>query len=251
MRPQRASRQSAGRPRRTARIAAALAVVFMMLAGWIVVGVSAGEAQAASFTSRATASPANTSAGRSVSLVASVTSSSSIRGMVVDIEVFNPAGARGYQKYWERQSFSLNQRRDFTTSWQIPAGAAAGSYKISVGVFASGWGSLQHWNDTAGALTVSGSATPSPTPKPAPTPTPTPAPTPTPTPPPTPIPTLTPTPSTRLSVYDDALAPGWTNWSWSATVNFGATSPVHAGTRAIAFTATAPWGALYLHRDTP
>jgi hypothetical protein len=51
------------------------------------------------------------------------------------------------------------------------------------------------------------------------------------------------------TVYSDTLAPGWTNWSWDSTVDFGAASPVYSGTNAIAWTVTAAWGGLYLHND--
>src|SRR5512138_3768843 len=50
-------------------------------------------------------------------------------------------------------------------------------------------------------------------------------------------------------VYADALQNGWENWSWAA-VNFGATSPVHGGTKSISVTA-AGWEALFLHNNTP
>jgi len=48
-------------------------------------------------------------------------------------------------------------------------------------------------------------------------------------------------------IYTDALAGGWANWSWDATTNLAATSPVQSGTRSIGVTITAAWGALYLH----
>jgi chitinase len=50
-------------------------------------------------------------------------------------------------------------------------------------------------------------------------------------------------------VFSDALSPEWDNWSWDATVNFAATSPVQSGTRSIGVTVTAAWGALYVHHD--
>ena len=56
-------------------------------------------------------------------------------------------------------------------------------------------------------------------------------------------------PQATLIIYDDALASGWANWSWDATVNLNNTTPVHGGTHAIAVTYTAAWGALYLHAD--
>ncbi|HKA07422.1 MAG TPA: hypothetical protein VKD71_09210 [Gemmataceae bacterium] len=52
---------------------------------------------------------------------------------------------------------------------------------------------------------------------------------------------------TDQQIYADALASDWQNWSW-ATVNFGATAPVHSGTRSISVTAHA-WEAIYLHHD--
>jgi GH18 family chitinase len=55
------------------------------------------------------------------------------------------------------------------------------------------------------------------------------------------------TPTPPKVLYSDALATGWANWSWSATTNFAATSPVQSGTRSTAVTYTAAWGGLYLH----
>jgi len=46
-------------------------------------------------------------------------------------------------------------------------------------------------------------------------------------------------------IYTDALAAGWSNWSW-ATVDLQATTPVHSGSRSIAVTYSA-WQGLYLH----
>ncbi len=46
-------------------------------------------------------------------------------------------------------------------------------------------------------------------------------------------------------IYDDHLAQGWENWSW-ASIDLGATTPVHSGTASIAVTFDA-WEGLYLH----
>ena len=51
-----------------------------------------------------------------------------------------------------------------------------------------------------------------------------------------------------LTIYGDALAPGWQNWSW-ATVDMANTAFVHSGTVSIAVTPTA-WSALYLRSAT-
>ncbi len=41
-----------------------------------------------------------------------------------------------------------------------------------------------------------------------------------------------------IVVYDDALASGWQDWSYDATINFDNASPVHSGAKSIAATAT-------------
>ena len=48
-------------------------------------------------------------------------------------------------------------------------------------------------------------------------------------------------------VYGDGLAGGWQNWSWDTTVNFAAASPVHGGSRSLAFTYNRAWAGLYVH----
>jgi len=48
-------------------------------------------------------------------------------------------------------------------------------------------------------------------------------------------------------IFTDALAGGWSNWSWSTTANFAAATPVHSGVASLAVTYTGAWGGLYLH----
>ncbi|HZQ35155.1 MAG TPA: glycoside hydrolase family 18 protein [Dehalococcoidia bacterium] len=55
--------------------------------------------------------------------------------------------------------------------------------------------------------------------------------------------------STSASVYHDALASGWSNWSWNASVGFNNSSPVYGGTKSIKLTVTKAWGALQLHSN--
>ena len=52
-------------------------------------------------------------------------------------------------------------------------------------------------------------------------------------------------PDLERSVYDDALATGWQNWSW-AVVDLNAAGPVYSGTHSIAVSMDA-WEGLYLH----
>jgi hypothetical protein len=55
--------------------------------------------------------------------------------------------------------------------------------------------------------------------------------------------------ATNQAIYTDALASGWEDWSWDATINLSSTTPVQAGSHAISAQITAAWGALYLHSD--
>lgn len=52
-----------------------------------------------------------------------------------------------------------------------------------------------------------------------------------------------------VTIYGDALASDWSDWSWSAAINFSGTSPVRVGARAINVTYQA-WGALSLRKGT-
>ena len=56
----------------------------------------------------------------------------------------------------------------------------------------------------------------------------------------------------HLSIYSDALASGWSDWSWSTSRNFFNTSPTYNGSaRSIAVTYTSAWGGLSLRYDSP
>ncbi len=48
-------------------------------------------------------------------------------------------------------------------------------------------------------------------------------------------------------IFTDALAGGWSDWSWSTTVGFAAVTPVHSGAASLAVTYAGAWGGLYLH----
>ncbi len=50
-----------------------------------------------------------------------------------------------------------------------------------------------------------------------------------------------------ISVYADALAADWQNWSWSTTLNFSNSAPVHSGSQSLSVQYNAGWAGLYLH----
>jgi hypothetical protein len=51
------------------------------------------------------------------------------------------------------------------------------------------------------------------------------------------------------SIYEDALAAGWQNWSWGSSVNLGASSPVQAGARSVSVGFNSGWSGFFLHHD--
>ena len=48
------------------------------------------------------------------------------------------------------------------------------------------------------------------------------------------------------AIYTDTLQNGWANWSYSTTCDFNSPTPIHGGTRSVAVTITAAWGAFSL-----
>ncbi|HAV60921.1 MAG TPA: hypothetical protein DCY13_00965, partial [Verrucomicrobiales bacterium] len=56
--------------------------------------------------------------------------------------------------------------------------------------------------------------------------------------------------SSPITIYADALASDWANWSWNSTVDLNNSSPVKNGTKSIKVTANAGWSALSLRKGT-
>lgn len=56
-------------------------------------------------------------------------------------------------------------------------------------------------------------------------------------------------PVAGTSLYTDALASGWQDWSWGSSRNYGATSPVKVGSKSLKVAYSA-WGGLVLRHDS-
>ncbi|MCX6046283.1 MAG: hypothetical protein NT075_14320 [Chloroflexi bacterium] len=54
----------------------------------------------------------------------------------------------------------------------------------------------------------------------------------------------------NLVIYSDGVTTGWTDWSWDSTVQFEQATQVHSGSKAIAVTYNAAWGAFSLNNAT-
>jgi hypothetical protein len=106
----------------------------------------------------AQALPATASAGKTVALAASVQSSAAASNMIVDLEVYNAAGAKVGQTYDQAQNFTAAKANAY--SWNFVTPAAPGTYTLRIGVFAAGWSSLAYWDGAAASFTVTAAATP-------------------------------------------------------------------------------------------
>jgi endoglucanase len=136
-----------------------------------------------SFVTSSAASPASATAGAPITITASVTSATAL-SVLVDIEVYAPDGVTLVRQQWfDNQSFALGQQRSYSTTWQSPANATAGTYRVGLGVFSPGWTTNYLWVGSASTFAVAAaSPTPTPSATPSPTPSPTPSGSPTPTP---------------------------------------------------------------------
>ncbi len=144
--------------------------------------------------------PAASTVGTSTSYTYIASSSQTMVGMIVDLEIYNSSGQRVAQSYQENQTLSSNPS-SYSFNWTPPS---AGVYTAKMGVFTADWQSNPLWNNTAGTITVANAATPAPVPTPTPSPIPTPSPTPTstPTPAPAPIPSTSQLPtSANISIW--------------------------------------------------
>jgi Cellulase (glycosyl hydrolase family 5) len=147
--------------RRTYRsILIALAALFVAFGSAIALpraSVEAASLTSAGWTTNGTSASSPRNATVSVSVT--VRSSTTRRGLV-DVEIYGPTNAKVYQQFWDNQAFTRNATRTFAASWPVPANQAVGTYTVRVGMFGVGWNPFQHWNPSAGTLSVTSVVTP-------------------------------------------------------------------------------------------
>jgi endoglucanase len=200
---------------------------------------------APSFVSSATVSPASLLAGDTVTVNAYF-SSASATSALVSVSIYPPGGAIAVsQQSFDAQSFVAGQQRSYSVSWTVPAGAAAGTYRVSLGAFSPGWGTQYSWTDNAATFDVVLPAPPSPTPAPA---TPTPAPTvtgaPSLSPTATPIVTASPSPTPIVTA---APTPSFTQTTTVSPTSVAAGGTVSITTKITAATASTAIVSLYVY----
>ncbi len=119
-------------------------------AGTITVQTAASAAP--TFSSWTYATPNPVTHGSSVSLTANVTcTAGSLTNGIIDVEIYNSAGAQVKQVYYTGQNFATGQTISNSFSWTP---STAGSYTMKIGVFTQNWATGLYWSDNAGTITV-------------------------------------------------------------------------------------------------
>jgi hypothetical protein len=81
-----------------------------------------------------------------------VTNRGNQRTVLVDIEIYDSAGNRLAQQFYDNQQFATGQTRQFTGP--VPPSVPSGTYTVKVGIFAPSWASTLAWNNSAATYTI-------------------------------------------------------------------------------------------------
>jgi hypothetical protein len=105
------------------------------------------------FTTSARPADTRVAAGARLPVDLKITSTAKT-SVLVDVEIYNPAGEKVHQQAFDNQAFGPGETKVYTTFWSSPPDAAPGEYVVKIGVFTPGWGRLHEWNDTASKFTL-------------------------------------------------------------------------------------------------
>ena len=129
----------------------------------------AGAVVVPTFQVAAAVDPGAVVVGSAVKITARFTSGEASSGNVLGVLVHAPAtGALAYQKWFHNESFATGEAREYSLSWQVPAGSAAGTYTVEVAAYSAAWKTLYADDGSAASFGVS-AASPGPGATPMPT----------------------------------------------------------------------------------
>jgi hypothetical protein len=94
-----------------------------------------------------------------------------VSSVIVDVELYSPAGVKVAQKVYDNQSFVFYQTREYPLTYTP---TVEGNYTVKIGIFSSGWVRNYVWNDKALVFSASNNATTTPPTDPNPNPNPNP-----------------------------------------------------------------------------
>lgn len=103
------------------------------------------------FTIAGSTSPGSSASGSSVKASVTATSDSDTT-VLVDLEVYSPAGAQIAQQVFSSEDFKAGQSKQYALSWK--PGSEKGAYTFKTGVFTTDWKKLFTWNDSVATVQV-------------------------------------------------------------------------------------------------
>lgn len=97
------------------------------------------------------------SGGKTQTLIETVRSGRSIKGAIVDLEVYDHVGRKVFQAT-KPVSLAAQRRLTVVVRYRLPPRPSGGAYRVKAGVFGSHWKPMYAWADAAGRFAVIGSA---------------------------------------------------------------------------------------------
>jgi hypothetical protein len=116
-------------------------------------GDSVAAFSAGGWSTSARTSSAQVAPGGAIEIEVAVEATRNRRALV-DLEIYDQADRRVFQKVWDNQQFRSGTPRSFTASWLVPPGETAGAHVVRLGVFRVRSTLLYHWNHLAATFTV-------------------------------------------------------------------------------------------------
>jgi hypothetical protein len=101
----------------------------------------------------ANGTPLMARAGSPVRIAASVTSATSVVGLV-DLEIHDAEGEKVAQWVFPEQELVAEQRHIYVVVWEVSSTLPPGEYEVKLGVFKRGWAVLHGWKNSAALITV-------------------------------------------------------------------------------------------------
>ncbi len=157
--------------------------------------------------------PQTPNTGKPVTITASIKNNGDAGAMLVDIEVYKD-GNKVSQQFFDNSNFAAGETKEFTHTWTP---GVAGNYTVSIGLFKPGWASAYNWLPNTKEIVVTNEAPNPPS-------------------------------GTSITIYTDALANNWQNWSWDTDTDFGSTAQ---GSPSIKVAMKSAWAGFFIHTDTP
>jgi hypothetical protein len=99
-----------------------------------------------------TASPISVSTGQPVAVNTSVTTSTAMSGLAVNLEVYNSSNVTVAQKVYSGQTFAAGTARPFNWTW--PGSAIPGTYSVRIGVLGADLNTMYDSDSAAASITV-------------------------------------------------------------------------------------------------